>query len=263
MRCFDSNSGPALVGVIHLLPLPGSPVSGPGIDVVESRAVQDAKALVAGGVDGIILENFGDAPFASNKVAPQIVAYMTRIALAVRAALPNVTLGINVLRNDASAALAVAAASNASFIRVNIHTGTMVTDQGVITGCARETLLQRQRYGLDTKIAADVHVKHANPLGQSSLVQSAKDTVLRGHANAIIITGSGTGEPVNPEELQTLRHSLPHTPIWIGSGLNPENAETYRGLFHTAIVGTYLHEDKYPSPVDPKRVEIMRQSLDA
>lgn len=264
MRCFEHNDIPALIGVIHLPPLPGSPTSGPSIHHIQEHAVHDAKALVEGGVDGIIVENFGDAPFVSCEVEHATVAYMTRVAIAIRTAAPNVELGINVLRNDASASLAIAAATDASFIRVNVHTGTMVTDQGVITGKARQTLLERRRYQLKTNIAADVHVKHANPLGDASFIQSARDTATRGHANAIIVTGSGTGEPVDPKDLQTLRDAIPKTPIWIGSGLNPNNLSDYVGLFDAAIVGTYLHKNgDISSPIDVNRVATMRQLLDA
>jgi len=262
MHCFELNAHPALVGVIHLPPLPGAPTLGPAIQQIQEQACHDARILVDGGVNGIILENFGDAPFAAGEVEPATVAYMTRIAIAVRNVALHVELGINVLRNDASASLAIAAASDASFIRVNVHTGTMVTDQGVITGQARQTLLERRRYQLSTNIAADVHVKHANPLGTPSLVQCAKDTVTRGHAKAIIITGSGTGQPVDSQELRALKTSLPTTPIWIGSGLNPKNAHNYAGLFDTAIVGTYLHRNgDITAPIDAKRVAAMRRSL--
>jgi len=128
---------PLLVGVVHLLPLPGAPRASAGLRAVETRALRDARALYEGGVDGVIVENLGDAPFTAGRVDAWTVAAMTRLALGVRALAPERMLGINVLRNDALSALAVAEASSADFIRVNVHTGAMVTDQGVITGQAR------------------------------------------------------------------------------------------------------------------------------
>jgi len=229
---------------------------------VIERARIDAAALKSGGIDGVIIENFGDSPFSAGPVAPATVAFMTRIALAVREQLGHLPIGINVLRNDAVAAIAIAAATEAAFIRVNVHTGVMVTDQGVIAGNARETLLNIKQYDLMTHIAADVHVKHANPLANAPFLQSAKDTFSRGHANALIVTGSGTGQPVDPNQLRMLLQELPQAPIWIGSGLTPDNARTYQDLYHTAIVGTWLHEDSdIRRPVDESRVRLMRQSL--
>jgi membrane complex biogenesis BtpA family protein len=259
---FLRQSSPSLVGVIHLLPLPGAPTDPSALSDVLDRALQDAMALKTGGVDGLILENFGDAPFSAVGSDPMTIAFMTRIACAVREQIGALALGINVLRNDAAGALAVAAASEADFVRINIHTGVMVTDQGLITGQARQTLLQRQRYALNTRIAADVHVKHASPLGQEPFLQSAKDTLLRGHADALIVTGSGTGEPVSKDKLISLKEALPQASIWMGSGLSPDTVEPYRGLFHTAIVGTVLHKDNnIRAPIEMHRVQLMRQAL--
>jgi membrane complex biogenesis BtpA family protein len=128
-----------LLGVIHLPPLPGSPRFGGDFGAVLGAAARDARALVEGGFDGIIVENFGDAPFVPDAVAPITIASMTACALAVRAEAPLLALGINVLRNDAEAALAIAIACGASMIRVNVHTGSRVTDQGLIEGRAHGT----------------------------------------------------------------------------------------------------------------------------
>ena len=262
MALFHHQAPPAFIGVVHLPPLPGSPTSSWTFRQVLEHAKRDAQRLVKGGVDGLIIENFGDAPFVQGEVEPTTIAFMTRIALEIKEIIQEKSLGINVLRNDASGALAVAAATEAEFIRVNIHTGVMATDQGLITGRARETLLQIKRYELNTKIAADVHVKHATPLADESFIQAAKDTWHRGHANAIIVTGSGTGQPVQAAQLKELVANIPNAPLWIGSGLNPDTIEDYRGLFHAAIIGTWLHEDGILNrPVDTERVRTMRRLL--
>ncbi len=253
---------PRLVGVVHLLPLPGSPAPSPGLSEVIGRAVADARALWQGGAHGLIVENLGDAPYALDRVAPWVVAAMTRVVLAVRAEVPELHLGVNVLRNDALAALSVAAAVEADFIRVNVHVGAMVTDQGLVQGRARETLLERRRLGATTRIAADVLVKHAEPLGQPDLGQVAADTVLRGRADALIITGSGTGRPLDPGHLEEVRARLPHTPLWAGSGVDPERAGQLGPLVDAAIVGTWLHRDaQLDAPLDAERVATLREAL--
>jgi len=252
-----------LIGVVHLLPLPGGPQASPGLEAVLTRAAADARALLAGGADGVIVENLGDAPFEADEVEPFTVAAMTRAVTAVAQAAPELPIGVNVLRNDAQAALAIAAATGARFIRVNVHVGAMVTDQGVIQGRARQTLLARRRLQADVGIVADVHVKHAAPLGDMPLVTAARDAWHRGHADALVLSGAGTGLPTDPAQLDEVRAALPDAPLWLGSGLTPDTAARY-GAADGAIVGTWLHADADLSrPLDPQRVRAMRTAWDA
>ncbi|NOY25904.1 MAG: phosphorybosylanthranilate isomerase, partial [Oligoflexia bacterium] len=57
-----------LIGVIHLLPLPAGPAPSPGLADVAQRALQDAQALIDGGVHVAVIENLGDAPFRAGPV---------------------------------------------------------------------------------------------------------------------------------------------------------------------------------------------------
>jgi membrane complex biogenesis BtpA family protein len=253
---------PAFVGVVHLLPLPGAPRASPGLQAVLDRAVSDATALAEGGVDALIIENLGDAPFVADEVDRSTVAAMTRIAAAVDAHVHAVPLGVNVLRNDALAALAIAAAIDAAFIRVNVHVGAMLTDQGVITGRARATLLERNRIGARAKIAADVHVKHAVPLANEPIEAAAADLAERGGADAIIVSGAGTGRPTSFDDLRRVRAAAPAFPIWVGSGVVPEEISAYNGLADALIVGTWLHTGGVlAAPIDVQRVRTLRSAL--
>ena len=255
-------SVPRLIGVIHLAALPGAPHGRLALEDVVAQAVSDAHALVEGGADAAIVENFGDAPFAGEEVGPDVVAAMTRIALAIRQTAPELPLGVNVLRNDARAALGIAAATGAAFIRVNILSGAMVTDQGVIAGRARELLLERRRLGVKIRIFADVHVKHAMPLGASDLADAARDTFQRAGADALIVTGSGTGRAFDPDHLARVRAAVPAAPLLVGSGLDPESARARGANFDGAIVGTWLHEEAdLRRPLDARRVAAMANAL--
>lgn len=257
----DPDHRRTLVGVVHLLPLPGNPSRSPGLGAVLARAREDAMALTQGGVDAIIVENLGDAPFAKDSVSPYTIAAMTRAVEVVQEAAPGVEIGVNVLRNDALAALAIASATGADFVRINVHTGVMVTDQGLIEGRARETLLARAAWGSKVRIVADVAVKHAVPLGGMPLAVAARDTFLRGHADVLVVTGTGTGAPTDAEDVHEVRRAVPQAKVWIGSGLTPERASQYGGAAHGAIVGTFFHEDAtLDKPVDPRRVAAMRSA---
>ena len=135
----------------------------------------DAQALVGGGCDALIVENFGDTPFFKTQVPPETVATLALALATVRHSTPSVPVGINVLRNDARAALGLCAAAGGRFLRVNVHTGAAVTDQGVIEGEAASTLRERARLCPGAALLADVHVKHASPLGRESIGQAAQD----------------------------------------------------------------------------------------
>lgn len=153
---------PSLVGVIHLPALPGSPRYRGDLRALAESAARDARVLADAGWDAVVIENFGDAPFEPKAVPPVTVAALTRCALAVREAAPKLALGINVLRNDAMAALAVAVAVDASFIRVNVHIGARVTDQGIVEGRAHETVRARQALRAEgIALFCDVDVKHS------------------------------------------------------------------------------------------------------
>jgi membrane complex biogenesis BtpA family protein len=168
-----SNSRKVVIGMLHLPPLPGSPRHAPsalGADRITKSVLADADVLADGGVQGLMLENFGDVPFYPGRVPAHVVAHMTAIALAVRQRLPDLPLGINVLRNDGQSALAIASAVGAAFIRVNVLCGARVTDQGVLQGIAHDLLRERAILGAQhVKVMADVDVKHSAPLASIAL----------------------------------------------------------------------------------------------
>ncbi len=245
----------ALVGMVHLQPLPGAPGFDGDLDAVATRAQADARILAEAGFDALMVENFHDTPFFKGALPPITVAALTRCALAVRAAAPDLPLGINALRNDGPAALSVAVATGARFIRVNVLSGAMVTDQGIIEGCAAELLRLRSALGVDIAILADVAVKHAAPLAALDPAQLARDTVYRGHADALVVSGSGTGQPTLPADLEAVRTACPGVPVLVGSGVTAETLANYDA--DAFIVGTALQKD---GRVDRARAEAVRYS---
>ncbi len=250
-----------LLGVVHLLALPGDPAheSG-GFTAAYARARADAEALVSGGVDGLIVENFGSAPFvkgcAGDRVPPHQAAALARVCLDCKAL--GVPVGVNCLRNDAHTAIGIAAACELDFIRVNVHTGAYVTDQGVIEGEAAATLRYRAMLGSPIEIWADVLVKHAAPLAPLEPETATHDCLDRGLADAVIVTGTATGAPVDVELLRRVRVAAGDKPVVIGSGLTVQNAARLLGYADTAIVGTWLkHDGVVRNPVDPERVRTL------
>lgn len=243
--------------MVHLPALPGAPGWGGDWSVVERRALADAEALAAGGAGAIMVENYHDVPFYPGAVPPLTIAAMARIVSAIRSTLPATPLGVNVLRNDAQAALAIALACGASFVRVNVHCGSAVTDQGVIDGRAHETLRLRRALDADVGILADVRVKHARPLAERPLAEEAADLRLRGLADAVILTGAATGSAGDPEELRAVRDALPDCPLLVGSGVNEANLADFSAAADGFIVGTFFKQPGAEGAVSAERVRRM------
>ena len=251
-QTFKTNN--PVIGVVHLLPLPSSPRWGGNLKTVISRAEQEATALAAGGVDGIIVENFFDAPFAKNQVDPAVVSAMTLIVDRLKG-MVTIPIGINVLRNDAHSAIAIATCVQTEFIRVNVFTGAMATDQGLIEGEAHQLLRYRRELGSDVGILADVLVKHARPLGAPNLTTAVQDTIYRGLADGVILSGWATGSPPNKEDLELATAAAGDTPVFIGSGANWENiGELMQAADGVIVASSLKRKGQITETIDPIRV---------
>ena len=249
------------IGVVHLLPLAGSPRWGGGIEGLIARAVADARAYEQGGADAVFVENFGDAPFTKGDVPPETVAAMAAAGTAVRAAV-KLPVGFNVLRNDARAALGLCAACGGSFIRVNVHCGAMLTDQGVIEGRAFDTLRRRRELCPGVALLADVHVKHAVPLAPMPIETAARDTLERGLADGLILSGAGTGQPTDLEDARRVRAACPRARLFVGSGVTAGNVAEYLRLVDGVIVGSSLKlHGRVANHVEGRRVAALARVI--
>lgn len=251
-----------VIGVVHLLPLPTTPQWGGSLQAVFERAEQEATALAAGGAHGILVENFFDAPFTKGRVDPAVVSAMSLVVQRIRHLVP-LPVGINLLRNDACSAMAVASCVNAQFIRVNVLTGVMATDQGLIEGVAHELLRYRRELGSDVKILADVLVKHARPLATPNLTVAVQDTIDRGLADGIILSGWATGSPPDLEDLELAKAAAPTTPLFIGSGADWDNIGDLIQSADGVIVSSSLkrHGQRHQC-IDPVRVSQFVESME-
>lgn len=256
----------ALIGMVHLPPLPGSPGGMQPLARIIDRACADAAVLADAGFDAVMVENFGDAPFRRAVVDPHTVACMTVVVRHIRQAV-SLPIGVNVLRNDALAAVAIATACGAAFVRVNVHTGVYATDQGVIEGRADVTIRERRRLTGAGRIApppavlADVHVKHASPLLRQSIGEAAEEAAYRGRADGLIVSGATTGRPTDPDDLRAVRAAVPDRPVYVGSGATAGNAKQLLELAHGLIVGTSLKVDGVTTaPVDPVRARAFAEA---
>lgn len=247
-----------IIGMVHLPPLPGAPnYRGESLHDLVTFAIEEAKALEQGGVDGIIVENFNDYPYViENNPRPTIIS-MSVIAYEVKMHV-QIPVGINILFNDIENEIYIASAVGLDFVRIEGFVDLLVSDSGILMPTSARVMRLKNEVprGHQIAILADIQGKHTYAWPQRSLADSARDALSRGGADAVIITGESTGQPVRAETLKNLRTALPNARLIIGSGLTPDNAEILLEFADGAIVGTYFKKDGLvTNRVDPHRVQ--------
>ncbi|QUW17836.1 BtpA/SgcQ family protein [Agrococcus sp. Marseille-Q4369] len=226
-----------VLGMVHMLALPGAPGFSGNLNDVIDRAVQDATTLVEGGVDAVLVENFHDYPFYPMTTEPETVAAAAVVAREVARA-TDVPMGINILRNSWKASLGIAAAVDAQFIRLNILTDAAVTDQGIINSEAYA--VARYKKAIDGEhilTLADLLTKHAMPLVDRPVTVIAGDMLKRGGADAIVLAGHDSSEPASLERINEIKGAIPDAPIVLGSGMTAEHAANYGAVADGAVFG--------------------------
>ncbi|MBU1118953.1 BtpA/SgcQ family protein [Patescibacteria group bacterium] len=249
-----------IIGCIHLYPLPGAPLYTGGLEQVYSTALKEASMLEKNGVDGLIIENFRDMPFYKDVVPAETIATMAAVS---REVVNNVSIpvGINVLRNDAHAALAIATAINADFIRVNVHMHGALTDQGIIEGKAYDTMRLKATLKSPVLVFADVGVKHAAPLADYSLEEQAHDLEERGLVDALIVSGTHTGGETDVDDILTVKKAT-SLPVIVGSGTTRENNAEMLTQSDGCIVGsTFKKEGNCMNDVSSARIKSFMDSI--
>ncbi len=253
---------PIVIGMVHLKPLPGSRRCNGDVSAVISAAIHDATALEAGGVDAVMVENFGDTPFYPGRVPAITVATMSAVVQQIRQSI-RLPLGVNVLRNDGESALAIAVANGASFIRVNVLTGARVTDQGLIQGIAHNLLrLRHELRAAEIHILADVDVKHSAALAPRPLAEELDDLIHRGGADAAIVSGSGTGRETPRQHIEEAIQIAGGTPILVGSGVSVKSLYKMPTEIGGFIVGTSFKQNgQVHEAIDQERVASFTQAI--
>lgn len=246
-----------VIGMVHLPPLPGAPGhTGYGMDGIIEAALADGRALVRGGVDGLIVENMWDLPYFVGKAVPPEESAAQAVAARAVVEEVSVPVGINVVHNGGVVALAIAVACGARFIRVCLLTGAQVWDTGEFDhGCAAELLRKRKELGAEgIKILADVDKKHAVRFPGIDLATHIQWTEFYG-ADALIVSGRMTGDAPDLQKVREARE-LATRPVLLGSGADEANIGAFLRLADGVIVGSSLKRDGDPTnPVDEERVK--------
>ena len=236
-----------LIGVIHLPALPGYPAS-PGLDAVIAHALAELATYGVGGLDGVLVENENDQPHRV-EAGRETIAAMTAVTRELVAAARSLPVGIEILLNDPEASLAVALAADAGFIRTDYFVDEMGRpEHGSMRIAPEAVMAYRSSIGAgDVLVLADIQVKYAQMLAPRSLSESA-GRARRAGADAVIVTGTRTGQPPSAREVLAAREGAGDCPVLIGSGLAPGNAAPLLAVADGAIVGTSLMLDGRATP---------------
>jgi uncharacterized protein len=228
----------ALIGVIHAAALPGTPSSRLGVGGIAQAAAAEAEIYAAAGFHGLILENTHDRPYLKGAaVGPEIVAAMSVIGTEIRRACP-LPLGVQVLAGANRAAIAVAHACGAAFVRAEGFVFAHVADEGLIESSAGDLLRYRRALGAEhVAVFADIKKKHSAHAitADVDIVETAKAAEFFA-VDGVIVSGTSTGAPCDAEEVEAVSAGVGVATL-IGSGITPENLALYRGA-DAFIVGS-------------------------
>lgn len=248
----------AIIGVVHLAPLPGSPrFDGEAVETIYQRGLDDARAYLHGGCDGVIVENHGDVPFSKpDAIGPETSAHMAVVADRIRRELGR-PIGINVLANASIPALAIASASNASFVRVNQWANAYVANEGFVEGeAARAMRYRAQLRAKGIRIFTDAHVKHGAHaiVADRPVEEQVKDLVFF-DADVVIATGQRTGHVAELSYIRMIKEAA-NLPTLVGSGVTSDNLGDILSVADGVIVASSLkYEGVWWNQVDPERVK--------
>ncbi|MBU6413247.1 MAG: BtpA/SgcQ family protein [Planctomycetes bacterium] len=255
----------ALIGMVHVRALPGTPFARLGLDEIERIAVQEAMVLAGCGFDGIIIENMHDRPYVHGAHGPETTAGLTRIACAIRQRLPRMPMGVQVLSGGNKEALAIALAAGAQFIRCENFVFAHVADEGLLTRAeAGELLRFRKTIGAEhIQVWCDIKKKHASHAvtADISIGDVAEGARFFG-ADAVIVTGSATGKPADPRDLDRVKRATPEQRVFVGSGVSVDNVAEFLSRGNGVIVGSELKRGGvWSNDLEEKRCQRMADAV--
>lgn len=256
MKPFLFARRPAVVGMIHVGALPGTPRANAAVATIVETAVREAERYAQAGLDGLLIENMHDVPYLNGIVGPEVVAAMTAVGVAVRR-VSTLPLGVQILAAANREALAVALACGAAYVRVENFAYAHIADEGLMpTAEAGPLLRYRKAIGAEhIQVIADVKKKHSSHAITSdvSLEEAARTSEFFG-ADGLIVTGTATGRPAVVEDVAAVKAAV-RVPVWIGSGLTPDNLTDYWPHADVFVVGSYFKVDGlWSNAIDPQRV---------
>jgi len=251
--------------MVHVRALPGSPRWAGDIGAVEHQAVDEARALAAAGFTAIVLENMHDRPYLPRAAGAPAVAALARVATAVRAAVPGLPMGVQLLAGDNEGALSIALAAGLDFIRVEGFVFGHVADEGWLQSDAGTLLRLRRALGAEqVAILADIKKKHsAHAVTADVSLAETADAARFFLADGVIVTGTSTGKAASPRDTVEAASGAGPLPVWVGSGTTPDNMREHPRVAGF-IVGSYIKQGgHWDAPLDLDRCRALAAAFNA
>jgi uncharacterized protein len=251
----------ALIGVVHVQALPGTPASDRSVQAIAEAACDEARRYADAGYHGVMIENTHDRPYLRQVVGPEVTAAMAVIAAAVTQAV-SIPLGVQILAGSNSEALAAAHAGGARFVRVEGYVFAHVADEGLINASAGPLLRYRRTIGADhIRIFGDIKKKHSAHAitADVDIAETAKAAEFF-LIDGVIVSGIATGEPADAAEVAAVASAV-GIPTLVGSGVTAGNVADYAAA-DALIVGSWIKKDGlWSNPLDDRRVRTLADTF--
>jgi membrane complex biogenesis BtpA family protein len=242
-----------VIAMVHLGAMPGTPLHDgtAGVDGILTAARADLMALQAAGFDAVMFGNENDRPY-ELRVDTATTATMAYVIGRLRSEI-TVPFGVNVLW-DPMASIALATATSAAFVR-EIFTGTYASDMGVWAPDAGAAQRYQHRLGArDLALLYNVSAEFAGSLDPRSLPDRARSAVFSSIPDAVLVSGTITGEAAKMTDLEAVKRVLPTTPVLANTGVKHATIADVLRAADGCIVGSALkHDGDTWAAVDPDR----------
>jgi len=238
----------------HLPPLPGTPLydEADGPDAIVAAVRRDVEILVAVGFDAVMFCNEGDRPY-ELRATYEGIATMARVVAEV--APRDRPFGVDYLW-DADAALAVAVATGASFMR-EVVTGVYESDMGLWAPDAARLLRRRRELGAEhVAVFMNITPEFASTLGTRDLAKTARSVSVSSLPDAILVSGPMAGAEPSLDAVRDAKSGCGDTPVFVNTGVKSTNVHDFLSIADGVIVGSDLKVDGGTwNPVDRERAE--------
>jgi membrane complex biogenesis BtpA family protein len=230
-----------VIAMLHLMALPGDPAydSKAGLRAVIDRAREELDALQGGGVDGVMVSNEFSLPYLT-KTEPITAITMARIIGELLNEI-RIPFGVNVLW-DGRASIDLAVATGAQFVR-EIFTGVYASDFGLWNTNIGEVARHRAHVGgSGVKLLFNILPESAKYIGDRDLRSITETTVFATLPDAICVSGLTAGAFTDTQSLAIVKSAAGNVPVFVNTGVLPENVADQLAIADGAIVGTYFKE---------------------
>ena len=238
-----------VIGMVHLLPLPGNPAYRGDRETIEKWAIEDAHTLIDSGVDAIMVENFNDGPQYSTEIPLSSYSLMLSIVAKIRD-FCKLPLGVNIEMNAFEQEWMMAYATHADFTRIEAFVDNRAGSFGFIEAASTPLAQLMKDYPSDTALLTDVRTAETYGCPEVPINELAQNA--RNHdSSAVIVTENDHGNHVTVDGVKSMREVMGDFPIIVGAGVHPDNVLDYLKFADGVIVGRGFQKG---DRVDPELV---------